>query len=220
MRYWEAPLVQKFFAVTRALERPIDAAFWELLILCGGRIGEVLGLRWSDVDWKNRTIHIQRTLLEIDGHIRGLQDNTKTEAGDRLVSLPDELMKLLETAHLKFRQEQQWPRKQQRPRPPELKEHMFLAESRGTPTFKRQSRVHREFSALCLKAGVPRIRIHDLRHTNATLLLSKGVDIKTVSTRLGHANVQVTLDLYAHVTQQMNEKAADALSEVLENEST
>jgi integrase len=75
--------------------------------------------------------------------------------------------------------------------------------------------MRREFLPLLKRAGLPRIRFHDLRHTAATLLLSKGINPKIVSEMLGHAQVSITLDIYSHVTPHMQQQAAGAMDDEL-----
>jgi integrase len=76
--------------------------------------------------------------------------------------------------------------------------------------------LYRRFQALIARAGVPTIRFHDLRHTSATLLLAQGVHGKIVQERLGHANIAMTLDLYSHVTNDMQRQAADVMEATIE----
>ena len=75
--------------------------------------------------------------------------------------------------------------------------------------------LYRRYRDLTARAGVPTIRFHDLRHTSATLLLSQGVHGKIVQERLGHANIAMTLDLYSHVTPDMQRQAAETLEAAL-----
>lgn len=65
------------------------------------------------------------------------------------------------------------------------------------------------------KAAMPKIRFHDLRHTHATLLLAKGVNVKVISERLGHSNIKITLDTYSHVLPTMQEEAVNKIEEIL-----
>lgn len=71
------------------------------------------------------------------------------------------------------------------------------------------------FNPLIEKAKVPKIRLHDLRHTHATLLLSKGINVKVVSERLGHSNIKVTLDTYSHVLPTMQQEAVKKLDDII-----
>ncbi|PGP44883.1 hypothetical protein COC57_10315 [Bacillus thuringiensis] len=75
--------------------------------------------------------------------------------------------------------------------------------------------VRRSLNALVQKATVPKIRFHDLRHTHATLLLAKGVNVKVISERLGHSNIKITLDTYSHVLPTMQEDAVNKIEEIL-----
>ncbi|MFE5132015.1 site-specific integrase, partial [Bacillus mobilis] len=83
----------------------------------------------------------------------------------------------------------------------------------GTPI--NPANVRRSLNALIKKAAVPKIRFHDLRHTHATLLLAKGVNVKVISERLGHSNIKITLDTYSHVLPTMQEDAVNKIEEIL-----
>ena len=94
------------------------------------------------------------------------------------------------------------------------RDHGLVFPSRvGTP-LNPENLVKRSFKPLLERAGLPSIRFHDLRHTCATLLLSKGVNPKIVQEMLGHANISVTLDTYSHVLPDMQEVAVTAMDEV------
>jgi integrase len=86
--------------------------------------------------------------------------------------------------------------------------YVFANETGG---YIHPNTLYRRFRSLIARAGVPTIRFHDLRHTSATLLLAEGVHGKIVQERLGHANIAMTLDLYSHVSADMQRDAADAL---------
>ncbi|AZV44875.1 integrase [Peribacillus asahii] len=83
----------------------------------------------------------------------------------------------------------------------------------GTPL--NPANVRRTFNRLIKLADVPQIRFHDLRHTHATMLLAKGINVKVISERLGHSNIKVTLDTYSHVLPTMQEEAVRKLDEIL-----
>lgn len=90
---------------------------------------------------------------------------------------------------------------------------LIVCTSLGTPV--NPNNVTRSYNRLVILAGVPRIKVHALRHTAATLLLRAGVPIKIVSERLGHASVAITMDLYSHVLPDMQDAAAEAMSAIL-----
>lgn len=181
---------------------------WPLLILEGMRRGEALGLRWSDVNWERGTAHISQTVSP-DKNNTGqaiIQNRTKTNAGARTVRLTSETIEALK--------EHRSRQLERRLASPEWHDHdLIVCTSRGTPI--NPNNVSRSFERLVLIAGVPRIRVHDLRHTAATLLLRSGVPAKIVSERLGHASIAITMDLYSHVTPDMQDQAADAMSALI-----
>jgi integrase len=90
---------------------------------------------------------------------------------------------------------------------------LAFAGERGT--FVDDHAVYRHFTRLCTAAGVPRIRIHDLRHTSATLLIQSGIPIKAVSERLGHLTITITLQTYGHVGETLQRQAGDVMDSIL-----
>ncbi len=182
---------------------------WHFLLLEGMRRGEALGLRWADVNWDRGAIHISQTVVSDKGN-RGaaiIRSRTKTNTGARTVKLTRETLAVLE-AH---RDRQRFQRQAMGNR---WQNHdLVICTSTGAPV--NPNNVTRSYNRLMILAGVPRIRVHDLRHTAATLLLRAGVQPKLVSERLGHASVGITMDLYSHVTPDMQDAAAEAMSAVL-----
>lgn len=181
---------------------------WHLLLLEGMRRGEALGLRWRDVGWERGTVHISQTVAP-DKANKGaalIQDRTKTHAGARSVRLsPDTLEALRE-------HRSRWL--ERRLAATTWTDHdLIVCTGIGTPV--NPNNVSRSFDGLVKRAGLRRIRVHDLRHTSATLLLLAGTPAKIVSERLGHASVGITLDLYSHVSPHMQDDAALAISRVL-----
>src|ERR671920_1174067 len=177
-----------------------------LAITTGLRRGELLGLRWEDVDLERGTLRVGRSLVREEG--RHTVGETKTRRGRRQVNLTPRTVNALK-AH----------RKRQ------LEERMRLAEtykdrglvfstSVGTPV-NPENLVNRSFKPLLKKAGLPKIRFHNLRHTCATLLLSRGVHPKLVQELLGHATIAMTLDTYSHYLPSMGDQAAEAMGDAL-----
>jgi integrase len=166
-------------------------------IYTGARRGEVLGLKWDDVDFDKQTIHIQRSLKRIKG--KGLVfSDLKTSGSDRYVAISPIMMELFKKE--KARQEQ------------------VQLNLKGL--FQHQGLIHCTDSGMPLdpkntldtlmdfikEAGVPKITFHDLRHVHATLLMGMGENPKIVAERLGHSRVQVTLDFYSHSNVEMQRK--------------
>lgn len=174
-----------------------------LLALSGGlREGEILALRWQDVDWSARAVTITQTLKRSrTGYVIG---PPKTAASQRTVALDTQVMHAL--------REHRRAQVQTRLRVgADYHDHdLVVATALGTPLLP--SNLRRVFARLCQAAGVPRIRFHDLRHTHASWLVAQGVDIRTVADRLGHAAVSFTLQTYVHSRLDHQRAAADQLS--------
>jgi integrase len=172
-------------------------ALYLVAIMTGMREGELLGLRWSDVDLTTRSIRIRRSRARHGG----AGGETKTPESRRQVLIPDLAVQAL-VAH----QERQAAERQRRGAIWDDLDLVF-PNTIGRP-ISPQNLLRRDLYPLLAAAGLPRVRFHDLRHTLATLLLGRGVHPKVVSEMLGHADVGITLDLYSHVTATMQHDAA------------
>jgi integrase len=169
-------------------------ALYVLAITTGLRQGELLGLRWQDVDLERRRLQLVRQL--------------KTRQSRRAVLLPE----LAVTALVDHRARQAAEREQQGGG---WEEHgLVFPNLAGRPLNPNNLR-QRSFFPLLARAGLPRIRFHDLRHGCATLLLGEGVHPKVVSDLLGHSQIGITLDLYSHVSATMQAVAAEAMGRLL-----
>ncbi len=153
----------------------------------GLRRGELLGLKWEDVDLVHGSIHVQRQIYRIDGEVVELPLKTKNAyrtlplSADSLEVIKEQQQKSGESPYV-------FPSATGGPISPDSVLHML----------------HRVLK----RAGLPKVRFHDLRHTFATLALQNGVDIKTVSGMLGHYSAGFTLDTYTHVTTAAKKEAA------------
>jgi integrase len=181
---------------------------WHLLLLEGMRRGEALGLRWSDVNWERGTAHIVQTVAP-DKANRGaaiVLKRAKTKASSRTVRLTQDTLALM--------REHRKAQIARRLQAANWQDHdLIVCTGNGTPVNPRN--VGRSFDALVKAASLRKIRVHDLRHTHATILLRAGVSAKVVSERLGHASIAITLDTYSHVLPDMQDAAADAISAAL-----
>lgn len=184
---------------------------WWLLATTGMRRGEVLGLRWADVDLDGGVARITRTLITTDVQRKdspGMAWGTpKTAKGRRSVALDPATVAALRTHRAAQLQERLALGAGY------VDEDLVVADVDGRPVhpktfsyyFERESR----------KAGLPPIRLHDLRHTHATLALKAGVHPRIVQERLGHTNVSITLDTYSHVDLDMQAAAAARVAALL-----
>lgn len=170
----------------------------------GMRQGEILGLRWKDIDMKEGVISVVQTLSH-DG--KELTPGAKTKSGNRTITIDSELLKELRKQKGRVSEER-------------LKSHgkytdldLVMPTSKGTPLTPRN--LSRTFYALLERSDVPQITFHDLRHTHATLLLSQGIQSKVVAERLGHADMRTTLEIYSHVLPNMQKEAAEKVGSVL-----
>src|ERR671920_952935 len=182
-------------------------ALYTLAVHTGLRQGELLGLKWEDVDLESGSLHVKRTLTTARGGPRLAAP--KTKGSRRRVSLTRGAVDALR-AHLARQLDEI-----DRAGPLWQENGLVFASVTGTP-LDRHDLTSRQFKPLLERAGLPRkTRFHDLRHTCATLLLTKNVNPKVVSEMLGHSNIAITLDTYSHVLPNMQDSAARALEEAL-----
>ena len=164
-----------------------------------------MGLRWQDIDLDANTIAIRQTRVLLG--YEPLLSTPKTQKGRRLVALDPATTAAL--GSFWDRREEECIREGRRTEPGDL----VFTTDQGEPI--HPERVTRLFKQASKKAGVPQIRLHDLRHTHATLALSAGVHPKIVSERLGHANIGITLDTYSHCLPALSEEAACRVAALL-----
>jgi integrase len=175
----------------------------------GLRQGELLGLKWDDVDLEDGIFQVRRTLaITKNGPVF---TSPKTSGSRRSVKLTRKAIEALK-GHLE-RQLAEIDRVGSLWNPGDSHGLIFASET-GEPLDRRVV-TKSKFKPLPKRAGIPEIRFHDLRHTCATLLLTRNVNPKIVSEMLGHATIAITLDTYSHVLQNMRDQAAAAMEEAL-----
>jgi integrase len=186
---------------------PLDIqVMFSMLLLTGVRRGELLGLEWPDVDFDNATITIKRT-SQYTAEKGIYTDTTKTEQSKRIISIPQQLISLLvdyklEMLHKRFALGSQW-----------VNSDRLFIKWNGEPMHPNTP--YALLHKLLNKYGLPIVSLHSLRHTNASIMIANGADIRTVSGRLGHSQTSTTLNIYAHLLQDADERAADIVSDVL-----
>ena len=184
-------------------------ALYVLAIHTGLRQGELLGLKWDDVDLDDGSLQVRRTLtITKNGPIF---TSPKTTSSRRSVKLTGKAIEALKS-HLK-RQLVEMDRVGSLWSPGDADGLIFASET--GESLDRRVVTKSEFKPLLKRAGLPEIRFHDLRHTCATLLLTRNVNPKIVSEMLGHSSIAITLDTYSHVLPNMRDQAAAAMEEAL-----
>jgi integrase len=179
---------------------PLRALYW-VAVTTGLRQGELLALSWADVDLEGNVLRVRRTLVANRGKLTFSQP--KTVKARRAVALKPGVVAELREHRKRQKQVGAW------------KEYgLVFCTRKGTP-INPSNLVKRSFKPLLKRARLPEIRFHDLRHTAATLMLSGGVHPKIVQEILGHAQISMTLDTYSHVLPGMQQKAVNAITELL-----
>ena len=163
-----------------------------LELVTGLRKGEITALLWSDLDAKNKTISVSKQYVKNPNGELTLS-RPKTETSVRKVSIPQDAVDLLIAEHGNH------------------PENPYMFPSPVTGEMYYPDSVVNLHKKILKDAGLPHIRFHDLRHTFATLALQNGVDVKTVSSMLGHYDAGFTLRTYTHATRQMQQKAAEKM---------
>jgi integrase len=182
-----------------------EALFW-LAVTTGMRQGEILGLKWSDLDWRTKRLQIQRQLQRLKNEGMTFSE-PKSAAGKRSIMLSSTTVEKLRD-HLDHQQQER-----QIAGPNWQENDLIFPSIIGTPLDHRN--LFRDFKELLNNTGLPNIRFHDLRHTAATLMLLQGIHPKVVQERLGHSDISLTLNTYSHVLPSMQEEAAEKMDELL-----
>lgn len=196
---WTAEQARHFLDLTRDTEH---GALWATALGTGMRRGELLGLRRRDVDLDDRLVTVSGSLTETNG---GLQRKTTKTNRVRRLFIDERTAAAIEREY--------------RSGVGSLTQASDVADLVFTDHAGRPlspQRITHRFRRLVRRLDVPTIRLHDLRHSHATLLLAAGVPIKVVSERLGHATIALTLDTYAHVLPAMDREAAERFGELLD----
>lgn len=192
--------------IRAARQDPNAGALIVLAATTGMRKSEVLGLRWRDVDVARGEVHLATVLERRGGTVSFAQP--KTRGSKRHIQLTIDAVDAL-------RRRRAHQHEQRLAAGPGWTEHdLVFTRADGEPL--AESALWRYFFALLAANGLPRIRLHDLRHTAATVLLGLGVHQKIVSEMLGHSRTAITLDLYSHVTPTMQRDAVRALEAAID----
>ena len=202
MKVWSPVELAAFLA---AIDGIRNEMLFRLMAMTGIRRGEAVGLRWSDVQLDRCWLTVNQAASVVGG--REIVDSPKTRRSRRVINIDADTGDMLRHHH--SHQREIYPRLG---RTMSAADRVFTNEC-GDPI--RPDSVGQAFARLVKTAGVPPIRLHDLRHTHASQLLMAGVNVKVVSERLGHSSVSFTLDTYAHVMPCQHAAAAEAAAALL-----
>jgi integrase len=164
-----------------------------LALFSGARQGELLGLKWSDIDWDQKQIHIQRTFNN------GRFFTTKTKTSNRKVDLGPNVITKLKEWKLAC---------------PANDLDLIFPNEAGNP-MDHNNLIKRHYEPALKAAKLPKMRFHDLRHTYASLVIDQGENIKYIQSQLGHSSPSVTLNVYAHLMKPSNQQAAIRLEKTI-----
>ena len=186
---------------------PIEYRTMILLILfIGVRRSELCGLKWKDIDYFNATISVRRSLQYIPG-LGLFEKRTKNDSSCRTITFSKDLNDILKE-YMKWQTKQKkiagdlW-----------VNQDWIFTTWNGAPV--NPDSVTAWFNRFIKGTNLPRVTVHGLRHTNATLLIGAGVDIRTVANRLGHSQTSTTTNIYAHAIKSADRSASDTLNDIL-----
>jgi integrase len=198
---WPASVLRDFLERSKAYGDRYHP-LWVLMATTGMRRGEALGLRWSDLDLEVGRARVVQTITVVAHEIR--TSSPKTKKSRRAVALDPGTVSVL----------REWRRRQAEERlliGPAYRDHgLVFAKVEGDPL--HPERVSREFDRRVERWELPRITLHGLRHTWATLALESGVHPRVVQERLGHSTIAVTLGIYSHVSPTLHDEAAELVA--------
>lgn len=185
--YWTLEEFEKFMSV---IEKPIYQVSFNLLYCTGMRIAEMRALTYADFDFSNNTVSITKNVHTIHG--KEVITSPKTVKSNRTITVPKEVMTMV---HLYYISNYGMSEKDRL---------FYISANAFTKAFDRYIGL----------SGVKKIRIHDLRHSHASMLVNLGMPINMISKRLGHENIQTTLDVYTHLYESKEKELEDKMNEI------
>ena len=203
MKFWTPDEVKTFLNAIQENEQ-VHRVFFTTAYLTGARCGELLALQWKDIDFRNRTIRINKTLHNV--RQESFIDTPKTRTSNRTIAINQQLKNVL----------LQWKESQT-----ELFDSMMLKQN-GTSflfqfkdTTPTRNQFTKKIATICKRCKLTPIRLHDFRHSHVALLIELGEDMTIIKERLGHSTITTTIDTYGHLFPNRQHKLADKLDTVL-----
>jgi integrase len=181
--------------------RYVNGGAMDLILNTGLRMGEALALQWTDINWKKNTVSVTKNLIRVKNRsAKGkkykliLQEKPKTEKSKRIIPLNKAALAALEDLKTA----------------PGFKPDGFIIHNKNGGAVLPRT-LEETLENMCSAVGIHKIGVHALRHTYATRLFEKGVDIKIISELLGHSSTEITYRIYVHVIDALKESAVEAL---------
>lgn len=203
MQFWTVEEFQQFLTLFEPEEYNIKLLF-TVLFFTGLRLGEALALTWQDIDFSSNTIHITKSIYVNKGisHI----STTKTKAGTRRIIINKKLSQEL----------QHWQQQQKHLLEQFTSDSLTLQVFQSNPLTITKNAVEKQYKKILERdETLKKIRIHDFRHSHASLLINQGEDYLVVKERLGHASITTTIDTYSHLYPSKQKALADKLDDLL-----
>ncbi len=203
MQFWTVNEFKHFLNLFEAEEYSIRLLF-TVLFFTGMRLGEALALTWQDIDFTSNTIHITKSVYfsKKISHVT----TTKTKAGTRRIIVNKKLSQEL----------QQWQQKQKHLLEQFTTDSKSLQVFQSSPITITKNAIEKQYKKILERDNtLKKIRIHDFRHSHASLLINQGEDYLVVKERLGHASITTTIDTYSHLYPSKQKALADKLDDLL-----
>lgn len=204
--YWRKDEINNFLSITKHELSFRDHILFYLLIYTGARKGELLAVTWDDIDFEAGSIRLAKTLYHAEGEF--ILQTSKTKESKRLISLGTNTLTLL----------RKWRMRQNEANLGSIHDwddnKVIFTRDDGSPL--RLAYLNEKLDIVIKKHNLHRITIHGLRHTHASLLFESGASIKEVQERLGHSNIQMTMNINTHVTDTVKEQTATKFQRFME----
>ena len=203
MQFWTVEEFQQFLTLFEPEEYNIKLLF-TVLFFTGLRLGEALALTWKDIDFSSNTIHITKSIYVNKGisHI----STTKTKAGTRRIIINKKLSQEL----------QHWQQQQKHLLEQFTSDSLTLQVFQSNPLTITKNAIEKQYKKILERDDtLKKIRIHDFRHSHASLLINQGEDYLVVKERLGHASIMTTIDTYSHLYPSKQKELAEKLDELI-----
>lgn len=208
-KMWTKEELNQFLDLCKQDKHPITYPLYRLMAYTGLRRGEVAALKWNDIDLDNQLLHVNRTITR-EGKKFVVGATTKTKKSKRIISLDDETTKIMK----EYKKQALATAFKNKTKTIDNTLVFYEADAKRL-TDNIYSLVQNRFETICKKYNLKKITLHGLRHTHCSLLLQSGANVKVVSERLGHKDINTTLNIYTHVTKEQDREIVNDLAEFL-----